>query len=107
MNMRNSFTFAASLAALAAMATAIPAEARINQRQHHQQKRIANGISHGSLTPREAARLEQQQARIGRYEARSRADGGGLSRAERKRLNTMQKRASHNIYHQKHDAQGR
>ncbi len=63
---------------LAALATAIPAQARVNQRQNHQQVRIAKGINNGSITAREAAGLQSQQVRIARYEARSRADGGGL-----------------------------
>jgi hypothetical protein len=99
--------FALSACALAVIATAMPAEARINQRQNHQQQRIANGISKGSLTAREAARIEQQQVRINRYEARSRADGGGLNFNERARIEALQDRASRNIYRQKNDAQRR
>jgi hypothetical protein len=91
----------------ASCALSSPAEARVNQRQNHQQQRIAQGIQKGSLTAREAVRLEKQQARINRYEARSRADGGGLGRAERKRLETMQDHASHAIRREKHDAQRR
>ncbi len=104
--MRTHFAFAA-LASLAALAVAPPADARINQRQNHQQHRIAKGINNGSLTAREASRLEHQQARIDRYETRSRADDGGLDRTERLRLHNMQNRASRNIYRQKHDAQTR
>ncbi len=103
--MRN-MMIATALAGLTLTVFATPAEARINQRQKHQQHRIAQGIQSGKLTPREAARLEQQQAHISRYEARSRADGGGVSRAERARLEQMQDRASRNIRRQKHDHQG-
>jgi hypothetical protein len=101
------FTLAAATCALAVVATAIPAQARINQRQNHQQHRIAGGLNSGSLTAQEAARLEKQQAGIARFEARSRADGGGLSPLERARLENKQDRASAVIYRQKHDAQGR
>lgn len=107
--MRNptSFTLAATACAIAALATAIPAEARINQRQNHQQARIAKGINNGSLTARETVRLEQQQVRINRFEARNRADGGGLNFNERARIEALQDRASRNIYRQKRDAQTR
>ena len=105
--MRIRFIFAAALAGLASVATAMPAEARVNKRQNQQQQRIANGISKGSLTPQETIRLEQQQARIARYRSRNRADGRGLNRAERRRLSTMQNNASRNIYRKKHNARRR
>jgi hypothetical protein len=105
--MRKSFTFAAIMCSLATLAVAVPAQAGVNQRQKHQQHRIAKGINNGSLTAQEATRLEQQQARTARYEARSRADGNGLNRAERARLRAKQNRAGRNIYRQKHDAQRR
>jgi hypothetical protein len=98
---------AALLGAATFSVAASPAEARINQRQGHQQQRIYHGIRTGQLTPREAARLERQQVRIARYEARSRADGPGLTRAERIRLERMQDGASRSIYRQRHDRQGR
>ena len=99
--------FAGALIGLATVAAAAPAEARINQRQGHQQQRIANGIASGQLTAREAYRLERQQAHIARYEARSRADGPGLTGRERYRLERMQDRASRNIHRQRHDRRGR
>ncbi|MEQ1548022.1 MAG: hypothetical protein ABL918_05160 [Chakrabartia sp.] len=105
--MRIRLTLAAATCAMAVLTFAIPAQARINQRQNHQQHRIAAGISNGSLTAHEVARLERQQVQIAQLEARSRADGGGLSPAERARIEAKQDRASANIRHQKHDAQGR
>jgi len=104
--MRTRFIFAALLG-FAALAAAGPADARINQRQGHEQQRIYRGIRSGELNGRETFRLERQQAHIANYEARSRADGGGLSWHERYRLERMQDRASRNIYRQRHDAQGR
>jgi hypothetical protein len=92
-----------SLAAVGAAAAAIPADARINQRQHHQADRIGQGVRSGSLTPHETAGLARQQASIARYEARSRADGPGLTSQERARIEYKQDRASRNIYRQKHD----
>ncbi len=83
--------------------SAIPAEARINQRQHHQQHRIYNGVANGSLSARETYWLERQQLGIARLEARSRADRGGLNWRERARIGHRQNRASRSIYRQKHD----
>lgn len=105
MRIRN-FIAAILIAGTASIAIAAPAEARINERQGRQQHRIHNGVASGQLTPREAYRLERQQAHIARYEARSRADGPGLTRHERYRLEQMQDRASRNIRHQRHDRQG-
>jgi hypothetical protein len=104
--MLKQLSLAVALGGIAVLA-AVPAEARINQRQNHQQQRIHQGVKHGGLTAHETYRLERQQAHIAGYEARSRADGGGLSAKERVRLEHMQDRASKNIYHQKHDRQGR
>lgn len=103
--MRTIVLFAAMLGA-AALAAA-PAQARINQRQAHQQHRIARGVASGQLTAREAYRLERQEGRIAAYEARSRADGGGLNARERARIEHMQDRESRRIYRQRHDAQHR
>ncbi|HST37726.1 MAG TPA: hypothetical protein VLK25_14000 [Allosphingosinicella sp.] len=99
--------FATAALGVGALAGAMPAEARINQRQGHQQQRIVRGVGSGELTARETYRLERQQAHINRYEARSRADGPGLTWRERYRLERMQDRASRNIHRQKHDGQGR
>ena len=103
--MRATYLLAAAIgiAAIAAM----PAEARINQRQAHQQQRIARGVASGQLNARETYRLERQEARIANYEARSRADGGGLSARERARIEHMQDRESRRIHRQRHDGQGR
>ena len=102
--MRITYLFAATIG-LAAIAAA-PAEARINQRQARQQQRIGHGVGDGQLTARETYRLERQEARIAGYEARSRADGGGLSARERVRIEHMQDRESRHIYRQRHDRQG-
>lgn len=80
--------------------------AGINERQHHQQHRIAQGVRNGELTAREAGRLEREQARIHAEERRYRADGV-LSAAERRDLHQDMNRASRHIYEQKHDAQQR
>ncbi len=103
--MRTRTLLAFLTAGLSTVAMAVPAEARINQRQSNQQVRIDRGVTNGSLTARETNRLQRQQGHISAYEARSRADGNGLNRAERLRIEAMQDRASANIYRQKHDRQ--
>lgn len=74
----------------------------IQQREQNQQQRIDQGIASGQLTPKEAGRLETQQARIQQREARMKADGN-LTAAERRSLTRQQNRASRNIYRKKHN----
>lgn len=76
-----------------------------NQRLGNQADRIADGIRDGSLTQREAARLERQDSRIAGEEARFRRDGV-LDPRERARLNRDLDRASRDIWRERHDAQG-
>jgi hypothetical protein len=76
----------------------------VQQRMQNQQQRIDQGISSGQLTPREAGRLEAQEARIRQDELRMKSDGN-LTPAERQRLNRELDRSSGDIYRQKHDAQ--
>ena len=95
------------LAASTVVGTISPAQAYkygVNARQQRQQDRIYNGVANGSLNPRGAARLEQQQYALNQREARLRQ--GGLTPAERYKLETQQNRLSQNIYKQKHDGQG-
>jgi hypothetical protein len=100
-------TTIAALALTVSGATAFAGPRNINKRQARQQHRIAEGIENGSLTARETARLEKQEARINSLEAKDRQSGGGLSPDERKELNRLLNTQSHRIYHQKHDAQGK
>ncbi len=78
----------------------------INQRMGNQAERISKGIQDGSLTNREAARLEREQARIGAEEKAFRSDGK-LGKRERAKLRKGQDRASKHIYKERHDAQTR
>jgi hypothetical protein len=73
------------------------------QRQINQQGRIDQGIKSGELTPKEAGRLEAEQAHIQQAKERMKSDGQ-LTGAEHQRLNTMQNKAGGDIYRQKHDA---
>lgn len=81
--------------------------ATVYARQRHQQYRIAHGIASGSLTAREAARLEVRELSIVRQEARMRADDGVLGPAERAVLQHRLDRTAAAIWRQKHDAQHR
>jgi hypothetical protein len=100
------FTAATLAFASAAFAQATPGTntPRIDARQAHQQKRIAQGIESGQLTPKEATRLERGQARIASAEAKAKADGSVTS-AERRKLTKMENTESKRIHRQKHDAQ--
>ncbi|MCG8463814.1 MAG: hypothetical protein MI750_03045 [Xanthomonadales bacterium] len=94
-----------AIVALAAFTSSVQA-ASINQRQHQQQARIHQGLHNGSLTYREAARLQYQQVQIQRHENRVKADGV-VTRHERYHLNQHQNAASRNINRQKRDGQRR
>ncbi len=76
------------------------------QRQTNQQQRIEQGVQSGSLTRREANRLEAQQNRIERSETRMEADGV-VKVNERKRLSARKNKASRNIYRKKHNLRNR
>ena len=78
--------------------------ARLDQRDAVLQQRIDAGIRDGSLTRREAAGLQKNQARIDRMEARAAADGH-ISRAERARIVQMQNRQSAAIQRERNDNQ--
>jgi hypothetical protein len=99
---------AALVACLAAPAQAQPvaapegARAPGELRQARQQQRIASGVAHGRLTPRETAQLEREQAQVDRAQARAGADGK-VTRGERQRIDEMQDRASRKIHHKKHN----
>ena len=101
-------TAIATLTLIACSAPAFAAEhpKNINKRQAVQQRRIAEGLEHGTLTPREAANLEKQEARINTLEAKARNSGGGLSPKERAELDRLLNAESHRIYQQKHDKLG-
>ena len=77
--------------------------ARVDRRQVHQEKRIAEGVENGSLTPRETAKLETQEAKLQAEKHDMREDNGGkLTAKEKVRLNNQQNRLSREIYRKKH-----
>ena len=81
-----------------------PRVTEVQKRQANQQDRIGKGIENGSLTPKEAQRLEKNEARIESHkEADMAAHGGHLTKPEQHRLNRQENKASHRIYHAKHN----
>ena len=78
----------------------------VDRREKRQQKRIKHGVNNGSLTKREAVRMEKQQARTHKMEAKAKSDGK-VTRKERARLQHRENKTSRHIYKQKHDNQNR
>src|ERR1041384_1110260 len=76
-----------------------------DNRERRQQRRINRGVKSGTLTKREAARMEHQQARTKRMEAKAKSDGV-VTRRERRRINrgvksgTLTKREAARMEHQ-------
>jgi hypothetical protein len=85
-----------------------PGHPRVNQvnaRETNQQVRIANGEKSGTLTPGQAARLENREQHIQNQEKADRAaHNGHLTRAELNQLNREQNRTSRQIYKDEHSA---
>ena len=83
-------------------------EGRIQQRKENQQKRIAQGVKSGSLTPHETARIEHQESKLNKEVRHDRrANGGNLTNKEKAQVNHQQNKLSKEIYNQKHDGQTR
>jgi hypothetical protein len=80
------------------------AQAGTIQRDVNQQQRIEQGLQSGQLNTKEAARLEKEETRVERDQARAMRDGK-LSPAEKARLSREQDQVSRDIYREKHDAQ--
>ncbi|MBS1140167.1 MAG: hypothetical protein H6R13_1620 [Proteobacteria bacterium] len=77
---------------------------RVDQRQANQEQRIDQGGASGSLTQREANRLDRGQQHVDNMENRAKSDGV-VTRGERARLHQAQEVQSRRIYAQKHDRQ--
>jgi hypothetical protein len=76
----------------------------VNAREANQQKRIANGINNGSLSPAETANLEKREASVQNQEAKDMAKHNGhLTKAEQRQLNRRENRISKSIYKDKHN----
>jgi hypothetical protein len=95
------FAVAACLPVLAFAQANTP---RVDQRQANQEQRIDQGVASGSLTRREANRLERGQQHVENMESRAKADGV-VTKGERARLHQAQNVESRRIAAQKHDRQ--
>jgi uncharacterized membrane protein YebE (DUF533 family) len=74
----------------------------VERRDAWNDRRIANGTRDGSLTRREAGRLDHSQNRIDRYQANARSDGR-VSPHERGRINQMQNNQTQRVYNARHN----
>lgn len=96
--MKTSLIASAALALLTSAAfaqTPTPAQTTV-QRDVNQQQRIENGLQSGKLTTREAGRVERDEAKVDRLQARDMKDGK-LTPAERRQLRAAQNKASRDI----------
>jgi hypothetical protein len=76
------------------------------QRNVNQQQRIRNGMDNGSLTNREAGKLERGQAHVAGREANAAADGHVGAR-EQRGIQRSENRQSGRVYRKKHNAIGK
>jgi hypothetical protein len=83
-----------------------PGHPRVNQvngRETNQQKRIANGVKNGKLTPGQTSRIEKREQNIQNTQKKDMAaHNGHLTKAEQKNLNKRQNNVSKTIYKDKH-----
>lgn len=102
--MNTTLRTALAAAALAAAfgANAQTATPNIDQRQANQQARIEQGKATGTLSKREAARMQAGQAKVQGMKVAAAADGK-VTRAERKAIQKEQNKQSRRIHRQKHD----
>lgn len=99
----NRTLIAAALSLAFASAFAQTNAATTTQRDVNQQTRIENGLKDGSLSTKEAAKLEKEESRVDRLQSRDLKDGK-LSPAERTQLNAAQNKVSKDIAADKHNA---
>jgi len=78
----------------------------VDNRQKRQQKRIRQGVKSGTVTKKEAVKLEAGQAKTKAIEAKAKSDGT-VTAKERARLQHRENKTSRRIYRQKHDNQNR
>jgi hypothetical protein len=101
MNRKLMMTTAGFLLALSAQA------APVWLRQDRQQARIGQGVRSGELTRAETRNLETRERALAATVRRDRLDGGGLTLAERAKINARQNNLSQDIYRLKHNNRGR
>ena len=101
-HMKSTMIAALVLAGTTTLAAAQTATPGIDAREANQQRRIGAGLQDGSLTAREAVRLEKGQARVERMENRAKADGV-VTANERARIQNEQNVQSRRIYNARHN----
>lgn len=88
----------------AGMLAGVVSAQEVKSRQVNQQKRIAQGVKSGALTPAETVKLEKKEAAIHQEVKADRAlNGGKLTPAEKKTVNQQQNKVSKQIYKTKHN----
>jgi len=103
--MKKLYTMLFILAVVIGLGSMASAQDQIDRREQRQQDRVSAGIKNGSISTREAARIERNEARIERNEARARADGVVTGR-ERARLNRELNHTSREIRHDNRNSPG-
>jgi hypothetical protein len=101
--MMNRTLLAAALSMACTGAFAQTTTATTVQRDVNQQTRIENGLKDGSLSTKEAAKLEKEESQVDRMQARALKDGK-LTDAERAKLNAAQNKVSRDIAVDRHNA---
>jgi hypothetical protein len=92
------------LAITFSLAAAAQTTPRVDQRQANQEQRIQQGVQSGSLTQKEAAKLEKGQDHVQKMEDKAKADGK-VTPKERARLQHAENVQSRSIAREKHDRQ--
>jgi Skp family chaperone for outer membrane proteins len=103
--MKTTKTLVAAVALIIPMlASAQSSTPRIDAREARQEARIDRGVQSGTLTEREAAKLDRGQQHVQNLETRATADGKVTAR-EKARIEHAQDVQSQRIYREKHDRQ--
>jgi hypothetical protein len=76
------------------------------QRNVNQEQRIHNGVENGSLTNKEAGKLERGQSRVDRAEYRAGKDGH-VGKREQRGIQNRENRQSHKVWNKKHNGHRR
>jgi septal ring factor EnvC (AmiA/AmiB activator) len=82
-------------------------QSSIRERIEQQQVRIEDGIRSGSLTRKEAAKVQKELDEVRRARAKMHDDDGRISHKERERLNNRLDKVERLISREKHDSQKR
>lgn len=104
--MKTARTLIAAVALIAPMLAAAQTTStpRVDQRQVNQDARIDKGVQSGSLTQKEAAKLDKGQTHVQNMENKAMADGT-VNKKEVSRIEHAQDQQSKKVYRQKHDRQ--